>query len=195
MPVLDPDAVPRHPLHELVEIAIYRVMHAAPLLVPDPPFCGAGRGEAREIGDQQAAADFEHTRHLPNGGAKIRDVDQREVAHDQVEFLIIERELFRLPDLALPAGIAPSRFRDQGRGRIDADRVYCPLAQRPAEPPFPTAHVEREAKASVVDPAQHGCIEYMLAAPIAALTKRCDPRFGGLVPATADDGSPLAAQT
>src|SRR5579883_1548073 len=141
MPIFDSDARPFEPEGKLLEVAIDRKVQPLPFGILHPPLLGARGSEARKVREQERAARLQHPRHLSNGCSEIGDVDQRDIAHDEIEASIPEVELFGAPEPVVAGPITPTREVEQLRGRIDPRAVTpaCLSIRQKRPSPQPTS--------------------------------------------------------
>ncbi|CAH1666842.1 hypothetical protein CHELA41_22879 [Hyphomicrobiales bacterium] len=186
VPVLDADATPFHPFGALVEIVADHEAAFQRWVVPGP----SGR-EAVEIDDDEAAAGAENPRHLVDGRCRIRDVDQREIADDEVEHIVGEGERLSpsLPVIAL--GIAAPCLGEHVFGRVKADGVDAAFAQHAAEAPLAAADIEAVAVATPLDPLKDRPIGHKLPGKVTVLSHIGDPGSSRFIPSVGHGNTSL----
>lgn len=84
----DADAAVFGPHGAFVEVVVDGVVEAGAVFVLNPAGFAAGGVEAIEIGDEEAAAGLEDAGHFVDGGMEVADVDEGEVADEEMEELI-----------------------------------------------------------------------------------------------------------
>ncbi|CAH1665089.1 hypothetical protein CHELA40_15309 [Chelatococcus asaccharovorans] len=170
VPVPDADAAPRHPFGAVVEIVADHEARFRRWVVPM-----AGCGEAVEIDDDEAAAGLEHTGHFTDGCCRVRDVDQREIADDEVKRAVGERQGLGISLTIIAGGIPAPGFRQHRLGWIEADGADAAFLQHAAEAALAAADIEGLAVAAPLDPLQDGPVGHTLAGEIAMLAHVGDP--------------------
>jgi hypothetical protein len=130
-------------------------MQRPPVRIFHPSTLGAGGGETRQVRDQQRAARLQDPRHLANGGSELGDIDQRDIADDEVEACIFEFELLGAAQPIITERVALPCHIEQRLGRIDAGRGHAGGLQHPAEAPLPATDIQRITKPAVGDTAEH----------------------------------------
>ena len=175
VPVLDAYSRPFEPEWKFFEVTIDGKVKMAPFGIFHPPPIGSGRREAGEICDQQRAAGFQNPGHLADRRSEIDDIDQREVADNQIEAGRLEFKLLGIAGPVVAGWIALPCHLEQLTGRIDPGRSHAGGLQHPAETALAAAHIQRTPEPACRHAAEHDRIEHVLAAPISALAHGVDP--------------------
>ena len=90
MPVNDANARPFYPLWKLLQISIDPIVQVSSILVLDPSI-RAARDEAIQVCNQEGSIGSQHAHHLLQAQAKIRYVDECQVADDKVKDRVRKR--------------------------------------------------------------------------------------------------------
>src|SRR5262245_66649082 len=109
-------------------------MKASALPVLDPALVSARGVEAREIGNEQGAIRFHDAGHLCDGRLDVRDVDERQVAHDEVERRGGKWQSFGLSFEVNTPLVASASRSDQGYRRIHAHDINAVSRENSAKP-------------------------------------------------------------
>lgn len=173
-PILDPHGV-------LLEIVIDRKteVFASLSLHPTMPRCL----ETVEIRDQNSTAGTQYTGHLRDGRLHVRYVDQRQVANDKIEGIVVKWKTFS-DSFEIRAGriVCASGSKQRGR-RIDACDPYAMRTEHAAKPALATAHIKGFSGRAREGAGQHHRIEYVAPSKIPEFTHVRNPSLRRCLPA------------
>src|SRR4029077_11692104 len=100
------------------------------------------RVETVEICDQKSTAGFQQTGHLRDGRLHVWSVDQREVANDEVEGIVVKWKTFSCGFDIRILRIACASSSKQRRRRINACNPYTMGFEHAAEATFATTYIK-----------------------------------------------------
>lgn len=112
---------------------------------------------------------------LQDGPSDVWDVDQAQIADNQVEGLIRQLQHLRPADAVIAPRIPLASVLDQALGRVDSDGPDPLRLQHPAEPALTTADIEGRLEAVAFDPGEQRGAQGEPAAEVTMLADVLDP--------------------
>jgi hypothetical protein len=138
--------------------------------------------------NQQGAAGLHHAGHFVDWRLQVGDVDQRQVADDQIERVVLERQALGRRLEIHPTSIARACRGDERRRRIDSDGFDAMGGEHPGEPALAAPDVERGSRRLRERTRKHHRVEHVTAAEVAMSAHVGHPGSRRTLPAIFNSG-------
>jgi hypothetical protein len=160
VPVANADAAPLQDYRHLIGVAVDAMVETGAAFVPQPSLRG---GDKAEICGEEAASLAQNPSAFTYGGPEVGNVDQRQVADNQVEALRFEGQ--RLADASYvdAARVPHTRAFDQRLRRVESRTQRTALREKAAEAALATAEVEHPEPIDLTAEFEHDVVEQELA--------------------------------
>src|ERR1017187_7097429 len=180
IPILDPHRA-------FLKIIVDRIVKALAGAALNPAGVGARRVETVEIGDQESTAGIEDARHLGDGRADVGNIDQGQIAYDEVEGIISKRQTLGRRFEICAARIARAGGSNQRGRRIHANDVYAMQLEHAAEAAFAATYIQRFLGRPREGAGKHDRVEHVASSEVAMFAHIRDPSIRRRLPAIVHD--------